>query len=143
MSAVPPTVQETHDHLLRRFRSLLDVLLAEREALTGTSSDGLQALVAHKESLCADIARTQNVLLEALEPASTLPESMTELRELAMRCRRENALNGRIASRARHSTRALLAILTGDESAEIYDRSGADGNVAGHRRAPGQHLATA
>ncbi len=143
MAAAAPTAEATHDHLLDRFRSLLDILLAEREALIGTSAEDLQMLVTRKEAICAEIARAQNTLLEALKPASILPESMPELRELAQRCRNENALNGRIANRARRSTRTLLAILTGDDSADLYHRSGADAAAAAKPRLPGHHLGSA
>ncbi|MEQ8861279.1 MAG: flagellar protein FlgN [Pseudomonadales bacterium] len=131
-----PGATATHDHLLERCTALLDVLLAERAALIGTSADDLQVLVSRKESLCADIAGIQHTLLDALKPATTLPDSMSELRSLVQRCRDENTLNGRIANRARRSTRTLLAILTGEDSDDLYDRGGSS-----HGSAPGTGLA--
>lgn len=128
-------LRDSHDYLLERFSVLLEVLLAERDALVGTSPDELQAIVARKETLCADIARRQQSLLDALQPATILPDSMAELRMLADRCRSENALNGRIASRARRTTQTLLGILTGDTGGDLYDRPGQprEARAAGHR----------
>lgn len=117
-------VQETYGFLVDRFESLLDTLLAEREALTGRSPDALNDLVARKEALCAEIAGRQHTLLDALKPRTTLPDSMAELRSLADRCRTENALNGRIATRARRTTGNLLKALTGQPGDDAYDRPG-------------------
>jgi flagellar biosynthesis/type III secretory pathway chaperone len=132
-------LRETHDYLLARFAGLLDVLLAERDALTGRSADALHEVIVRKETLCADIAACQQTLLKAVRPATTLPDSMAELRALADRCRSENALNGRIANRARRTTRTLLGILTGDHAPDLYDAPGRG------QRAPatGHHLGSA
>lgn len=117
-------LEDTYGFLVDRFESLLDTLLAEREALTGRSPDALNDLVARKEALCAEIAGRQHTLLDALKPRTTLPDSMAELRSLADRCRTENALNGRIATRARRTTGNLLKALTGQARDDSYDRPG-------------------
>lgn len=128
MTAAPadasPAVQEAYGFLLDRFEALLDTLLAEREALTGRSPAVLNDLVVRKEVLCAEIAGRQHTLLDALKPRTTLPDSMAELRSLAARCRTENALNGRIATRARRTTGHLLQALTGQAGDDAYDRPG-------------------
>jgi len=127
---------DAHDYLVERFAALLDLLLAERQALVQPGQSDLQTLVERKEALCRDIARHQTTLLAALAPTGFLPESMTELRSLAQRCRAENALNGRIAIRARNTVRTLLGVLTGDEPASVYHKPGSDRPApgrAGHR----------
>lgn len=127
---------DAHDYLVERFGVLLDVLLAERQALVLPGQADLQTLVERKEALCRDIARHQTTLLAALAPTGFLPESMTELRSLAQRCRAENALNGRIAVRARNTVRTLLGVLTGDEPSSVYHKPGSDRpapGTAGHR----------
>lgn len=122
---------------MARFSALLEVLLAEREALLHPQQADLETLLTRKESLCQEIDRHQRALLASLAPATALPDSMTELRSLAERCRHENALNGRIAIRARHTTRNLLAALTGEAPGQVYERSGAEqsagGGGVGHR----------
>lgn len=143
MSPADATADAFHDRLVDQFRTLLEILLAEREALVATSADRLQDLVSRKEALCTDIARNQNTLLEALKPAVTLPDSMGELRDLARRCRTENALNGRIANRARRRTRTLLSILTGEDSAELYRPGSVDAAAGKVPALPGHRLGTA
>jgi flagellar biosynthesis/type III secretory pathway chaperone len=131
---------DAHDYLVERFGVLLELLLAERKALVQPGQSDLQTLVERKEALCRDIARHQSTLLAALAPTGFLPESMTELRSLAQRCRTENALNGRIAIRARNSVRTLLGVLTGDEPASVYHKPGSDRPAPG---SPGHRLGSA
>ncbi len=121
--------------LVDRFNQLLQVLLAERDALLHPAQSGLADLLARKEALCAEIAPHQAALLASLAPATVLPDTMGELRTLAERCRNENALNGRIAVRARHTTRTLLAVLTGETPGQVYGRRGTEqaASAGGHR----------
>lgn len=131
----PATQPDTAAFLVDRFNTLLEVLLAERDALLHPNQIGLEDLLARKESLCADIAPHQAALLASLAPATVLPESMSDLRTLAERCRNENALNGRIAVRARHTARTLLAVLTGESPGQVYGRRGTEQapSAGGHR----------
>jgi flagellar biosynthesis/type III secretory pathway chaperone len=140
---LPPEIsREAHDEMVEHLTRLLDTLLEERLALTGTSPDDLHEIIARKESLCADIARRQQGLLAGVAPDGRLPDSMIELRTLAQRCQAENAQNGRIANRAKHTTRTLIGILTGDSAGDLYDRSGGD-PARGRRATPGHHLGSA
>lgn len=133
---------EVHDRMLAHLTALLDILLIEREALTGTAPDALHEIIARKETVCAEVAEQQEALLAGLAPHTTLPDSMSELRELAQRCREENILNGRIANRAKHTTRTLLGILTGDSGADLYEKPGME-RAPGGSTAPGHHLGSA
>lgn len=136
LPALPAGVSlEVHDRMLERLTALLEILLAEREALTGTVPDALHEIIARKEAVCAEVAHQQDALLAGLAPHTTLPDSMSELRALAQRCQQENALNGRIANRAKRTSRTLLAILTGDSSGDLYEKPGAE-------RAPGSSTAS-
>lgn len=130
-SSAPGLPAETYAFLVERFTELLDALRAERRALVAASPDGLNEVVARKEAVCAQIAGSQHELLAHLQGAP-LPDSMQELRDLAEQCRAENALNGRIAQRARRTTRTLLGILTGEPEADLYEKPGAAaGGVTG------------
>lgn len=127
---------EVHDRMLVHLTKLLDILLAERQALTGTAPDTLHEIIASKEAACAEIAAQQDTLLAGLAPHTTLPDSMSELRELAQRCQQENNLNGRIANRAKRTNRTLLGILTGDSGGDLYEKPGmerAPSAAPGHR----------
>jgi flagellar biosynthesis/type III secretory pathway chaperone len=140
---LPPEVsRKAYEEMVGLLTGLLDSLLEERQALTGTSPDELYEIVQRKESICADIARRQPALLAGLTPDGRLPESMTELRTLAQRCQAENAHNGRIANRAKHTTRTLIGILTGDSDGDLYDKPGAD-QTRGRKAKPGHHLGSA
>lgn len=133
---------EVHDRMLVHLTALLDILLAERQALTGTAPDELHEIIARKESVCAEVAEQQEALLAGLAPQTTLPDSMSELRQLAERCQQENLLNGRIANRARRTNRTLLGILTGDSGADLYEKPGME-RTQGAGPAPGHHLGSA
>lgn len=133
---------EVHDRMLAHLTALLDILLAERQALTGTAPDELHEIIARKESVCAEVAEQQEALLAGLAPQTTLPDSMSELRQLAERCQQENLLNGRIANRARRTNRTLLGILTGDSGADLYEKPGME-RTPGAGTAPGHHLGSA
>jgi flagellar biosynthesis/type III secretory pathway chaperone len=138
--AAAPAVADAHAYLLERFTALHEILLEEREALLGRAPERLEALVERKEVLCSDIASRQHTLLTALGPEPVLPESMDDLRSLAESCRSENALNGRIANRARRTTRRLLDALTGTPDDDAYDRPGQSSN---RPRGTGHRLGTA
>ncbi len=132
-SPAPAPPADTYAFLVERFSALLDALRAERRALVAASPEGLHEVVARKETLCAEIAGSQHQLLEHLQGAP-LPDSMQELRDLAQQCRAENALNGRIAQRARRTARTLLGILTGEPEADLYEKPGAAAAGAPTRR---------
>lgn len=135
----PAPIQPLVDRLLTDFTQLLETLEAERAALTERSPEALERVVPAKETLCAQIARDQQTLLGALGhgPAAE-PEGMGTLRELARRCRSENAVNGRIVNRARQTNKTLLGLLTGEPGADLYQPAGHDLPVSarpstGHR----------
>lgn len=135
-----PAVADAHAYLLDRFAALHEVLLEERHALLGRTPDLLESVIERKEALCRDITGRQQTLLTALGPEPTLPESMADLRQLAEKCRSENALNGRIANRARRTTRRLLDALTGAPADDAYDRPG---QTPGRPSGIGHRLGTA
>tara|TARA_Y100001933_G_scaffold150206_2_gene148687 strand:- start:7280 stop:7726 length:447 start_codon:yes stop_codon:yes gene_type:complete len=135
-----PAVADAHRYLVDRFTDLQQVLLEERDALLGRSPDRLETVLARKEALCRDITDRQQTLLGALGPDPVLPESMGDLRALAETCRSENALNGRIANRARRTTRRLLDALTGTSGDDAYDRPG---QTPPRSRGTGHRLGTA
>lgn len=135
------TIRAAHDDLVTCFGTLLDILLDERKALIDPARHDLAGLVVRKEAVCSEIAARQQALLAHLPPSTVLPTSMEALRRVAERCRDENAVNGRIANRARHSTRTLLGILTGITGDETYQRKpGERGGNSGHL---GQRLGSA
>lgn len=142
-NALPAGVApDVHERMLVHLTALLDILLAERQALSGTAPDELHDIIARKEAACAEIAAQQDVLLAGLAPDTVLPDSMSELRELAQRCQQENILNGRIANRAKRTNRTLLGILTGDSGGDLYEKPGME-RAPGSSAAPGHHLGSA
>lgn len=133
-----PCPDTTCDRLVERFGVLLETLHAERAALVDRSPETLQEVVGRKEALCGEIDREQQQLLAHIRAGAPAPAAIGELRDLARRCRHENVLNGRIANRARHTTKTLLAILTGEPPSDVYRPSGqellpAPPSGAGHR----------
>jgi flagellar biosynthesis/type III secretory pathway chaperone len=139
----PSTAHEdlaiTRNRLIARFTKLLTLLGEERTALVGRCPDTLAAVIERKEALCGEIAEDQQALLQHWRAEGSPQAALVELRELAERARTENALNGRIAHRARQTNRALLELLTGTAD-DLYDRPGPGRPAA---PATGQHLGSA
>ncbi|MFW6093490.1 MAG: flagella synthesis protein FlgN [Pseudomonadota bacterium] len=138
MAAPHSDSADVHALLLEQFSRLLDTLQSERRALVERTPDALEEIVARKESLCREISEHQHVVLAELQPDGSFPESMRELGELAEQCRALNSMNGRIAQRARQTTRTLLGILTGEPKDALYHRGGGTHDAAatpgsGHR----------
>lgn len=124
MTTDPHSLELLSNRLTGRFGALLDVLAAERAALLELAPDTLEELVPRKNALCSEIAEDQRLLVASLSEAPTPPAGMVELRSLARRCQHENALNGRIVNRARHTNREMLRVLTGEPPADLYQPPG-------------------
>jgi flagellar biosynthesis/type III secretory pathway chaperone len=131
----PAAVTGSAATLLAHYQTFVTLLAAERDALTGHTPDTLEAILQRKDALCRDIQALQQTLPELLRDAPREVAQMAELRTLAQRCRDENAINGRIAQRARRTVRVLLQALTGQPDPELYT-PGIPGRGAAGTRPP-------
>jgi len=123
---------------LAAVRTLRELLLEEREALTRREPATLNAVVQRKLECLAALQQGEDArkrllarhrgsdwaaLLDTLDPGLAAPWSQlrSDLRQLA----ELNRVNERIVARTRHSTERLLSMLRGQfDPVGVYDRSG-------------------
>ncbi len=129
------------EQLLSRFDKLHELLLLERQALVADATEELQETLALKSQLCNEIALQQTAFLADPQRSQCAPERIAALREAAARCKTQNAINGRIAHRARQTVSALMGIVNGSDQQALYASSG---NTATRPPGPpGHRLASA
>ena len=111
-----------------RLEELCAVLDREYSALRDQDLDSLRETIARKQILAAELEDYERRRLVALDvhdlSVDELGAHRQHLEQLALRCDKQNRVNGVLLEKNRRRVQTVLAILQGTAAAELYNPTG-------------------